>query len=44
MNNSINRLDILQNPLESETLVPNITRLKLSVPSCARCLLTRNKR
>ncbi|NEW61036.1 tRNA (guanosine(46)-N7)-methyltransferase TrmB [Sulfurovum sp. bin170] len=31
-------LEILQNSLESETLVPNITRLKPSVPSFARDL------
>jgi len=34
------KLNFLQNSLESETLVPNKARLKPSVPSFTRCLLT----
>ena len=38
----VGSIDILQNALESETLVPNMTRLKPSVPSFARTLIKLN--
>jgi len=37
------KIDILQNFLESETLVPNRARLKPSVPNFARCLINKIK-